>query len=1043
MSAFELLARPIQNSLWDLGWQSLRPIQVESIQQILQTDHHLLISARTASGKTEAAFLPILSDFVLNQPSSIGAVYVGPLKALINDQFRRLDAICERAEIPVHRWHGDVDAGKKAKLTADPRGVLLITPESIESLFVNRSQFLSSMFQGLRYVVIDEIHALIGRERGLQLRSLLCRLRRYTQTSFRIVGLSATVGDAIETYKQWIAPDKPSSVAQIVDSNEKKRVLFGIQTFLNDEDRAEETRDPLRDDQEFAQIPASLLANIDQHFAGRKNLIFCNRREQVEQFADELNSICQQSGCMQEFWVHHGSVSRETREDTELAMRGSLPATTICSSTLELGIDIGNVTTVGQIGPTWSVNSLVQRLGRSGRRDDEPHCMRVMLMERRTGAKTHLVDRLHVSLLQAIATAELMRERWVEPPTIASMDLSTLTQQILSCLTETGGSRAEELFQRLVSEGAFRKLDAKLFAQVLRALGRSQLIEQTPDKTLILAPDGERVVHDFDFYSAFVTGLEFSVRHDGRLIGTLPAMLLPADGDHLLLGGRRWQVEAIDTKRVEILVRPAHGRKPPRFLGGGGQVHQRVREKMRDILLGSSQYNYLDQTSAQLLEEARITAGKAQIGTKHLLDTADNSLLWFTWVGSTTQNTLRWILEGLNLKVIDHDVALEIPLSLQAFLKVLTQLKGATLSSLDIAKSTKIRELRKFDRFLDESLLVQALAADHIDIDEARSHIHAAISELELLGFQNSRHLDLTSEQLAPIYDDGDEEVEFVTEQVQLAIPVDTQLSNIDFIVLDLETTGLHPAVSRVLEIAAIRFKIDGTESARFHCLVNPECDIPEQATAVHGITSEHVRDAPVLESVLPQLAQFFSCPSALLFAHNAPFDLGFLALAMDTHRVEKPALPTFDSLQLARGMLPGIANGRLDSVATELGVPVRDRHRAMADAEILKGVIRGLLGKLRVVGDLLEFADPRYFSDVEYRVARLPEGFETLASAIEEKHPVIMVYAGKVRSQSLLTVTPLALIQYHERQYLRAFCHTAQQVRTYRLDRIKTLRVA
>src|SRR5436190_1760488 len=237
--AFDLLARPIQQVLWDMGWQALRPIQVDAISEILETDHHLLISARTASGKTEAAFLPILSNLFSKPPQSVGAIYVGPLKALINDQFRRLDVLCERAEIPVHRWHGDVDAGKKAELISDPRGVLLITPESIESLFVNRSRFLAAMFRNLRFVVIDEIHALVGRERGLQLRSLLFRLGRYVENPFRMVGLSATVGDAIDDYKRWISPDEPGSVTHISDPGEKKRVLFCIQSFLKSSVRSQ------------------------------------------------------------------------------------------------------------------------------------------------------------------------------------------------------------------------------------------------------------------------------------------------------------------------------------------------------------------------------------------------------------------------------------------------------------------------------------------------------------------------------------------------------------------------------------------------------------------------------------------------------------------------------------------------------------------------------------------------------------------------------------------------------------------------------------
>jgi ATP-dependent Lhr-like helicase len=1043
-NAFDLLARPIQHVLWDMGWQSLRPIQVDAIRELLQTDWHVLISARTASGKTEAAFLPILSDIFSNPTDSIGAIYVGPLKALINDQFRRLDILCERAEIPVHRWHGDVDAGKKAKVTSEPRGVLLITPESIESLFVNRSRYLGAMFRNLRFVVIDEIHALVGRERGLQLRSQLCRLQRYTQAPFRIVGLSATVGDAIDDYKRWIAPDALLSVAHISDPGEKKRVLFGIQTFVNRKRRNEGADISPKDDDVEVTIPPPLLANIIEHFVGRKNLIFCNRREQVELFADELNAECRRLGRAQEFWVHHGSLSRELREDTEQEMRGNRPATAICSSTLELGVDIGNVATVGQIGPTWSVNSLVQRLGRSGRKDDEPHCMRVMLTERQSDSDSDLIDRLHVSLLQAVATAELMRERWVEPPGNSSMDLSTLTQQILSCLAETGGSRANELFRRLVGEGAFRDLDTELFAHVLKSLGKAKLIEQAPDKTLILAPDGERVVHDFDFYSAFASGLEFSVRHDGRLIGTLPAILLPQEGDHLLLGGKRWQVELIDVKRVEILVRPAHGRKPPRFLGGSGQVHGRVREKMREALLGNAQFPYLDETSAELLEAARLTARTSGLSSRRVLDTADHTLLWFTWTGSNTQNTVRWFLESLRLKVTDHDIALEIPLALQDFAAVLSQFSVACPSAEELAESTKIRELRKFDRFLDESLLIQSLAADHIDIDGANQLIDAALDELAALGHQVVIGEQSNSERQLRLADDDDnEQMSCPLESSRLALPAETLLSTVEFIAFDLETTGFHPVVDRILEIAAVRFRLDGTEIDRFHRLLNPECDIPERATAIHGITNTDVRSAPRLEQVLPEFVQFLGDSQALLVAHNAAFDIGFLSMAMTMNRVESPSHCVLDSLQLAHTLIPTLDNGRLETVARQLEITLQGHHRALADAVTVKQIVVRLLGSFRTVGEVAAVSRPLRFSDVDFAIPELTDGFDELAKAIENRRPVIMVYAGRLQSESVRTVTPLAIVEFRQHQYLQARCHIAEQTRTYRLDRIRTLRLA
>ena len=207
-SAFQRLHPIIQEELYRMKWTALRPIQVDAIHAILGSDAHLIISAMTAGGKTEAAFLPILSDIVEDYSSSVRALYVGPLKALINDQFRRLEELCEHAEIPVHKWHGDVGQSKKHGVLKSPGGVLLITPESIESLFINHPDKLDKLFSHLTYIVIDELHAFLDTERGAQLRSLLARLAQRTsggRAHYRVIcnawghGISEALGRLAES----------------------------------------------------------------------------------------------------------------------------------------------------------------------------------------------------------------------------------------------------------------------------------------------------------------------------------------------------------------------------------------------------------------------------------------------------------------------------------------------------------------------------------------------------------------------------------------------------------------------------------------------------------------------------------------------------------------------------------------------------------------------------------------------------------------------------------------------------------------------------
>lgn len=721
-NAFTLLAKPIQNVLWDMKWTQLRPIQVDAVHTLLESDQHLLISARTASGKTEAAFLPILSDLYSRPPTSVGAIYVGPLKALINDQFGRLEDLCVRTQIPVHRWHGDVDAGKKAKLIQHPSGVLLITPESLESLFVNRPRFLASLFSDLRYIVIDEIHSLIGRERGLQLKSQLMRLSRYYQQRPRLLGLSATIGESISHYNDWLSPGEPEKVSFISDPSEEKEILLGIRTFAVESTPVKSTLPTDGSIEEDVCEPAELVEYILKHFCGRKNLIFCNK-SRLEMLADELNSACRKAAIVAEFLVHHGSLSRQVREETEKDMKGQRPFTTLCSSTLELGIDIGNIYSVGQIGPTWSVSSMVQRLGRSGRKDGESQRLRVLIVEPFDDSDKDLHSNLHLSLLQAIAIIELMRENWVEPPTRDLCDLSTLTQQILSCLAETGGMDAKSIFERLAVHGPFREFSSATFAEIYRSLAASKLIEQMEDGTLILAPDGERLVHSLEFYSAFTAETEYTVRNKGKTIGRISALQIPLVGHHFLLGGRRWQVESINVEKREVLVHPSSGRKAPPLTGRGGDVHEKVRQKMKAILLSQIEPDYVDASGIELLRKARRTAATAKLSDGDVINLGKDECLWFTWTSSRIHATLIWLFEYLQIRVSDEDEAIRIYASPPALATLLTSHQVTELTANVLAKSANVFEMRKFEKYLSPGLRELAIATDFIDLNGARAVI--------------------------------------------------------------------------------------------------------------------------------------------------------------------------------------------------------------------------------------------------------------------------------------------------------------------------------
>lgn len=1026
-AAFDLLAQPIQRVLWDMRWRELRPIQVAAIHTVLGSDHDALITARTASGKTEAAFLPILSELHTEPAQTVGAIYVGPLKALINDQFRRLDQLCERAEIPVHRWHGDVDASKKSKLLEKPGGVLLITPESLESFFVNRSSRLLQVFADLKFVVIDEIHSLVGRERGLQLRSLLYRLRRFTRSEFRLLGLSATVGDAVESYKSWMRPKAPDRVQHIYDAGEQKRTKFGIHCYntATDDEGPEDNAE---------EVPSKMTEDVLRWFCGRKNMMFCNSRQGVEWLADELNESCRQSGRPEEFLVHHGSISKELRFYCEEQMRSDRPATVVCSSSLELGIDIGNVSTVGQVGACWSVSSQVQRMGRSGRRDSEAHCMRVLIPLRPRKADADLVDRLYPELVQATAIAELMRQRWVEPPPTAVHDLSTLVQQVLSALAASGGLNAKEVFGQLITNGAFSTISPADFASVLRSLGRSGLIEQMADGLLLLAPKGERLVHDMEFYSAFTSVQELSVRFQSQEIGSLSAAYLPVPGDNFLLGGRRWQTVSVDAGRAEVHVTPAIARKPPKFLGRAGEIHPRIRQQMKDVLERDVDFEYLDETSREFLALARQTYLESRCGSCPMVDLGGRHSMWFTWTGTRVHRTLLLLAEKAGLNFTDEEIAIRFQAGPAEAAGALVAAAERFTSAELLVAGLPVDGWRKFDEFLSEDLVRQSMCHELVDLDGARkcvAELSSAVSPGELAAglatwkCRQADHSDLPCNEVEKRFSNSFS---------------DRPLQDCDFIAFDLETTGFHPRWAKIVEIAAIRFRHDGCEKGRFQQLVRPGEKIPPAAISVHGITDDMVAGAPCINEVLPRLTAYLSSDSPLLVAHNAAFDQDFLANAALLHGISLPVLPVVDTLALARAGLPNAPNYRLGTIAEVLGVEASRFHRAEADSETTKEVLLRLIDRmgLQTTQELYSLAGVLPLNESSLLVCEPPAGFEWLSIAIEEGRRVQMTYALGMRGIVLQQCVPVAVTFANGKHYLSAMSTGSKRLRTFRLDRIQ-----
>lgn len=732
--AFERLHKTIQNILWDMKWTQLFGFQVEAINAWLDKKADILLMANTASGKTEAAFLPILSELAEDKAEgSIRVIYIGPLKALINDQFQRLEELCRRSDIPVHRWHGDVGTNRKKQLIKNPAGILLITPESMESLLMRKGRDGNRLFRKLDAIVIDEVHVFIDSERGRQLASQINRIDviRKSFPRVRRVGLSATIGDE-NLAGQWLSGDDKIQPV-IIKSTKSNDVELLLKTFIEEPAIINKPQQPKQSDNTESDGLFSVAEHILKNFFNKTNLVFCNRKKDVETLADILTNLCKRKKLQNEFMVHHGSLSKQFREDVESELKSNRPCTAICSSTLELGIDVGDVDSIGQVGPPHSVNALKQRIGRSGRRENKPSRLFMYVPVAKCTDKSPLPDQLYPELIQAIALVELMVGRsekgsWVEPPDKCVEDYSTLIQQTLSLIVERGGIDAKEMYQLLCSENTFGDITVKRFTQLLRDLGASDLIEQTRSGEIILGLAGEQLANHYDFYAAFDTPNSYQVLSNLGPIGTVEGPFgFYQSGQFMLLGGKRWRISNVDEDRKAIFVDSARGKKLVQWYGGSGNIHKRVRKKMLEILQDVEVPVWLEQNSQQVLRWARNTLKNSGLNEQSII-MEGKELHIFTWAGSRGHNTINMLFKASgidNWDIVDSGICLSI--SKTGFSKadvedVLNDFCKTKIDPVSLVKQAfdeEIPAVGKHGLYLSQELRAHAYAAKYIDIAEA------------------------------------------------------------------------------------------------------------------------------------------------------------------------------------------------------------------------------------------------------------------------------------------------------------------------------------
>lgn len=690
----ELLSQPIRRYIYEQGWPSLRPIQLAAIERILTTEDHYILASPTASGKTEAAFLPILSRISENEPDSISVLYISPLIALINDQFERVIDLCKHLDMPVTKWHGEAAASLKTNLLTEPRGVVLMTPESLEAMFVHQAERVERLFGQLAFIVVDEIHIFLGTARGRQLQSLLHRLRHGKNT--RIIGLSATIGD-YEAAKAFTGDREHTRV--LLDKRSRP-LVYEVNYFAGSE-----------------ELPLSLLKDLYLKLEGQRGLIFPNSRARVEEVSAKLRRLSQKIGGRGEFFAHHAEVSKQEREHIEqfAKAQGHKFFSIVCTSTLELGIDIGSIDCVAQVDAPQSVASLIQRVGRSGRRSGEAHLLLYATNE--------------ISLLQGLASLALYLEGYVEPIEIVPQPFDVLAHQILSEVKAKNSCTKSELLASMHANPAFKGIGEAEILALIQHLIRNNMLEELK-KEIILGLDGEKIVLNRDFYTLFYTNTTLQAYFDGDCIGEINYYGQLEVGDTVALAAQNWRIDAIHEAAKRIHISPTDAYAEMSRHHSLYFIHEGLRRRMLELLTNQKPIANLSPTANSVLASLRqryIEYPITDTATQRPIEEAEEYIVLHTFTSSKINRSLQLLMElaGIKPKLDERNSQLILVgisrAEFDALWQSLPELEEKFLQRLDYmtAKRPQLLKFSKFAHLLPRRFQARLLAQQLYDLEGA------------------------------------------------------------------------------------------------------------------------------------------------------------------------------------------------------------------------------------------------------------------------------------------------------------------------------------
>lgn len=611
MTAFARFPPRLQEAIVSrLGWTSLRPVQELAGEAILDGKNAVVL-APTAGGKTEASMFPALAELVERAPDGVGVIYIAPIKALLNNQEARLGTYADMVGLRRFVWHGDVSDAARRKFVREPAEILMTTPESLEVMLVSPRTPVPRLFGDLRLIVIDEVHALAGTDRGAHLMSVIERLVPYGRNDVQRVGLSATVGNPAEILAWLGGSSKRQGVVVDPPKSPSKREL---RVSLH-------------------ETVGGLAGEAATRAAGKKSLFFCQSRSLTEQVAERMR------GRSIDVFVHHSSVSLEERRAAEERFAHGTNACIVCTSTLELGIDVGDLDLVFQADAPSTVSSFMQRMGRTGRRAG-------------TTANTSFYCADPEAVLQAVAIVELARERWVEHVPVQRRCWPVLVHQLLALTLQWGALSTERCWEQLSRVPDFAGISrAELDEVVAHMLSEGFLFES--GGLLSMGERAERVFGRKNFlelYAVFSSPVLYRVETvAGRELGSLEQAFvdrLVEQMSSFLLAGRAWAVERVNHADRVVTVREAPAGVKPSWGGHAPQLLGfELCQRMKRVLVERTPIAYLDPASTNQIEAQRDDLAELLSREGHAIQLDGSQARWFTYAGGRINHTLKYGLE--------------------------------------------------------------------------------------------------------------------------------------------------------------------------------------------------------------------------------------------------------------------------------------------------------------------------------------------------------------------------------------------------------------